>query len=83
MKNGIGFLEVAFIGGIYLYSFNFWLSITLIVLSSVFKFLLYVMEWDQRRKANEKLAKAADDIGDSFKNIINRASKKHDKKTFH
>ena len=87
MKLNIGFLEIMFAGGVYLYSQAFALSLTLMIVASILKFMHYVMEYDRQKQSKEKSEKAIDDLTNSIKSLfdfnkVNNVSK-YEKKTFH
>lgn len=87
MKLNIGFLEIMFAGGVYLYSQAFALSLTLIITACILKFMYYVMEYDREKQSRQKTERAVDDLTNSIKSLfdfnkVNNVSK-YEKKTFH
>jgi len=87
VKLNIGFLEIMFAGGVYLYSQAFALSLTLIITACILKFMYYVMEYDREKQSRQKTERAVDDLTNSIKSLfdfnkVNNVSK-YEKKTFH
>ena len=84
MRLNFGFLEIMLISGVWLYSQAFGLSLTLIISAIISKFLLFVLEWDQKKQAKENTAKAVEDLSESIKKMFGAGkSGVNTKQTFH
>ena len=70
MKFNVGFLEIMLLGGIYLYNHSLALSLTLIIIACLFRFINYILEYEIQRHRREKVDESVEGITNSIKTIF-------------